>query len=224
MLHAHAPLGQVEEVGPDVGHLAAGVFVPPAEGEVAALLGVGDQRCLAEPRVPIQMGWGLLGLERSTLGVLAQPDDHAPQLADAPGGDRFAGEALDVVAAEAGADLEGAAGLLDRALQELALVDRERQRLFAVDVLARPARGGGHGGVPVVGRADHDHVDVAAVQQLAIVLVQGGLGAEVLDGLLADLAVHVADGHHVAEGRGVVGDHGPLVAHPDGPDAEAVVF
>ena len=49
VLHAHGPLGQVKKMRSDVGLLAACVFVPPTESEVAAFLDVRHQRGLAEP-------------------------------------------------------------------------------------------------------------------------------------------------------------------------------
>src|SRR5262249_40300534 len=72
----------------------------------------------------------------------------------------------------------------------------------AVDVLA-----GLHGvnadlGVPVVGRADDDGVDVAAVEQLAVVLAHVGLllaDVPVVPGLLGVLPVDVADGQDIDE-------------------------
>ncbi len=51
-----------------------------------------------------------------------------------------------------------------------ALDDRHRQRLLDVDVLAGPAGGDHLDGVPVVGRRDHDGVDVLAIEHRAEVL------------------------------------------------------
>ena len=42
VVHAEAPLGDVVVMGAPVGHLAAGVFVPPAELVMAAFLDVID--------------------------------------------------------------------------------------------------------------------------------------------------------------------------------------
>ena len=72
-------------------------------------------------------------------------------------------------------DLEDAAGLLDDLFDQLAFVDRQRQRLFAVDVLAGQHRFDGDLRVPVIRRGDHHRVDVFAVEDLAIVLVAVGL-------------------------------------------------
>ena len=47
-----APLGDVVVMGAPVGHLAAGVFVPPAEFVMAALLDVIDLRRRAQARSP----------------------------------------------------------------------------------------------------------------------------------------------------------------------------
>src|SRR6516164_1741535 len=53
-VHTQAPLGDVIVVGAPVGHLAAGVIVPPAEVVEAALRVVLDLRRLPEPEVPVQ--------------------------------------------------------------------------------------------------------------------------------------------------------------------------
>ena len=73
------------------------------------------------------------------------------------------------VAALLRADLHDAARLLDDLAEDLAFVDRQRQRLLGVDVLAGLAGGDVDGRVPMVGRAVDDHVDVVAVEQLAVV-------------------------------------------------------
>ena len=68
------PLGDIDVVGAPVGHLAAGVFVPPAELVVRARVAVGiagrlvpvvDQRGLTEPALEVEGGrdvglWGLI--------------------------------------------------------------------------------------------------------------------------------------------------------------------
>ena len=68
-----------------------------------------------------------------------------------------------------GADLEHAAGFFHGLRQNLAFVDRQRQRLFAVDVFAGPQGVEGDLHVPVVGRADGDDLHILAIEQFAIV-------------------------------------------------------
>ena len=69
--------------------------------------------------------------------------------------------------------------------------------------------------VPVVGRAVGDDVDVLAIQQLAIVLVDVGLAAERVLDLFGMLQVDIADGHHVAQLGGLAGDGAAPAAHAD---------
>ena len=64
-VEAHAPEGDVVVVGPPVGDGAAGVVVPEAEGDVAALGDVLDQGGLAEPHVPVERLGRFLGGERA---------------------------------------------------------------------------------------------------------------------------------------------------------------
>src|SRR5207249_1535002 len=70
-VHAEAPLGDVVVVGAPVGHLAAGILVPPAELVVAALLDVVDRGGLAEPEVPVEPLGHRGRRERALLGVVA---------------------------------------------------------------------------------------------------------------------------------------------------------
>ena len=65
VLHADGPLADVDVVGAPVGHLAAGVLVPPAEVAVAAMLAIVDLRRLAQPHVPVQLGGRLDRGERA---------------------------------------------------------------------------------------------------------------------------------------------------------------
>src|SRR5207244_6980535 len=90
----------------------------------------------------------------------------------------------------------------------LALVDGEGQGLLAVHVLAGAHGGDGDEGVPVVGRADGDRVDVAVLQQLAEVLDSAAVAADEAGGVVAVVPVHVADGDelHAALAHGVLHD------------------
>ena len=106
-----------------------------------------------------------------------------------------------VLAPLLGADLEDPAGLLHHRAELLPLVDRQGQRLLAVNVLAGPERGDRDRGVPVVGRADRDDVDVVAIEQLAVVFVDVALARAdllVVAGGLGVRAIDVAEGQDVA--------------------------
>ena len=71
------------------------------------------------------------------------------------------------------AGLEDAVVLPGRVDAPLALGQRQRERLLAVDVLARLHRLDRRDRVPVLGRGDADRVDVLAADQLAEVGVRG---------------------------------------------------
>ncbi len=203
VLHADGPLADVDVVGAPVGELAAGVLVPPAEIAVAPLLAVVDLGRLAEPHVPVQLGGGLRHGERAAGRAVADGRRDLPDLADPARADHGHGQQEHpvVVAPLLGADLDDPAGLLGDLAELLALVDGQRQRLLAVDVLARPHGVDADLGVPVVGRADDDGVDILAIEELAVVLVDVGLplaDATVGLGLLGVALVDVADGQEVA--------------------------
>ena len=130
------------------------------------------------------------------------------------------------------AGLEDALVLARRVDAPLALGERERERLLAVDVLARLARLDRRDRVPVLRRGDADGVDVLARDQLAEVGVRV---AALVVGLLAEYAfstrllacsrrvrVHLADRQrlHVAEpeqlGQVVVVGHLAAADEADG--------
>ena len=171
-----------------VGHLAAGVFVEPAEfvrrpavdHPVPPLaFHVVGQRGRPEPEVPVQafghidLGDGVAG------GVAADARLDLLDLADAAVPHQLAGEAefAAELAALLAADLENPAGVLGDLDHGLALVDGEGERLLAVDVLLFAHGLDGDEGVPVVGHGDGDGVDVRVVQQLSEVLVALGVEA-----------------------------------------------
>ena len=70
------------------------------------------------------------------------------------------------------ANLEYAAGFFDNLLDELAFIDRQRERLFAIDILAGFHRLNRYLRVPMVRRSDHDRIDIFAIENLAIVAIR----------------------------------------------------
>jgi hypothetical protein len=114
-------------------------------------------------------------------------------------------------------DAGGAGGLG----QGAGLVQRVRERLLRVDVLAGVDRRHRDDGVRVVGRADGYGVDVVGllVEHLAEILVAAGVGV-IGEGLLAAFLVDVAQGDDVALEPCKLGDLCP--AHPAAADAREV--
>ncbi len=166
---------------------------------------------------------GLLHGKRTAGLVLAQHDRHLAELANASLAHQFASRAQVMIAALPRAHLHDAAGFLDHLAKQLAFVDRERQRLFAVHVLAGAAGVDQHPRMPVIGRANHHHVNVGPLEQPTVVFKQLGLAAELLAGFFGDLAIDVGNGHHVSLGLRFVGDHRTLVTHANGANAETIV-
>ncbi len=91
------------------------------------------------------------------------------------------------------AHLGDALVLLGRGHHGPALGDPVRQRLLAVDVLAGLAGQDGRDRVPVVGRGDHDGVDILAVEHLAEIVVGLRLAVGRRLGPPQMRLVHVAD-------------------------------
>ncbi len=133
-------------------------------------------------------------------------------------GDRLQ-EALVAFGPLHGADLEDPAGLLDDLLDQLPFVDRQRERLFAVDVLAGLHRLDRDLRVPVIGRGDHHRVDVFAIEDLAIVFVGVRLLALLLFRLLdvfgQHLRVDIGQGREIGERNRLRGDRPALIAKAD---------
>jgi hypothetical protein len=217
-----------------VGHLAAGVFVPPAVGVVAAFGDIVHQRARPQPHIPVQprRDWGDA---EGAAWVAADATLDAADLADAAVADQLSGqaEAAVVLGALLAAGLQDAAGLPGYPHQLLALVDRQGQRLLQVHVLAASHRLDGDEGVPVVGGGDGDGLDVAVLQQAAVVLEPAHFPEAVHPHLLAGTvevaAVHVAGGDVLdvpTEGAGLVVDAQTAAlrrADADGGHVDAVV-
>ena len=92
-------------------------------------------------------------------------------------------------------DLHHALGIAHRGDQRRAFFDRVRDGLLAVDVFAGAHTGDGDGHVPVVGRGDHDGVDILTVEDLAVVEVGERVGGGVLGfGFQAARFINVAAG------------------------------
>ena len=157
-----------------------------------------------------------------------------PHFADPPAADQLAGQRIMGVllaGSQLAAGLEHAIELADRLDHRRAFVDRQRQRLLAIHVLARLARLDRRDGVPMVGRGDEHGVDVLAGEHVAEVVVLvaafGARGGAVvlvdpLLGVAAAVGVDVADGQNAnvvePEKRGdvkAVGLH-PQADHADG--------
>src|SRR5262249_49930124 len=78
-----------------------------------------------------------------------------------------------------------------------ALGDAQRQRLLDADVLAGLAGVGGHQGVAGVGSADDDGVEVATVEELAVVAELLRVGTNLLGGEVDVGLIDVAHGDDV---------------------------
>ena len=75
----------------------------------------------------------------------------------------------------------------------LSLVNREGERLLAVDVFARSKGGGSNNGVPVVGSTDHNRINVFALQDFAEIVILRAVGSEPGSGFLQMLLVNVTN-------------------------------
>ena len=144
---------------------------------------------------------------------MRQPDVDVLELSDASVADQLAREPEVFVAPLLAAGLENALRVAHGLHEALALVNRQRQRLLAVNILARLERGEVHERVPVVRRAVDDNMHIIALEQLAEILVELRLGPSLL-GLREVRVVHVAHGEHLAERR-------RLARYPPAPPAAA---
>ena len=95
-------------------------------------------------------------------------------------------------------DLNDSPGLFLNLANQFAFVDRQCQRLFAVDIFA-----GVHGfnqwfGVPVIGSRDVNDFDVVAFQHLSIIRMHGGFATtEFVVGLLSATGIGIRNGDQI---------------------------
>lgn len=204
IVHAEAPLGDIEMVGAKVGHLSAGVV--PEEAEVVVdpfgvvrALGSGP-----EPKVIVELGGsGRIGNRRSGKIDIGNSHFDGGNFAQGPATSQGAGDvevfARALLAACLDDPLVFAGGVDDGPT----LFDGEGEGLFAVDMLAGFTGIDGDAGVPVVRGGDDDRVDVLVVEDAAIIPNGNGrLSVRFLHpvgGLGEALAVDIADGDDVLE-------------------------
>jgi hypothetical protein len=101
--------------------------------------------------------------------------------------------------------LQNTAGFLGHARQPLSFVDRERQGLFAIHILARAHGRSGDQGMPVIdGAAEHD-IDVPPLEDTAKVLRRLGLRPAFFGGRKLRI-VDIAQRHDPAERLSPFGD------------------
>ena len=113
---------------------------------------------------------------------------------------------------------------LDHPAQSLAFVDGQRERFLAVDVDSGLRGVDGDLRVPVIGRGNEHDVDLLLLEHPAVVLVDLRRAAETRPGLLADVPIHVGDGHDVAVRPGFLGNYRTLVTQAHGGNPKAIVF
>src|SRR5690606_8454323 len=132
------PQRDVDVMCAPVGELAAGVFVPPAEVAVTALVSIVDERRLSEPAFPVELAGGIVLFEGSA--AVAAVDAHSDSLHVA---DQSLLDHVDrpqeafTVAAQLRANEEHLVGVpAAGAADELIFLERERERLLAENALA----------------------------------------------------------------------------------------
>ena len=182
---AEEVLHRIQEVLPHVAQTALVEVPVAAEGAVAAMRVIRDERRGAAIHVPVEVRRHRLGLELGLAGPeIDLPLDAADRreanrqraAEDATGDDaldlasRADSVVIRPVEAEPGVHAERHAGLLDDAAQGDTLADRARQGLLAPDGLAAPGRHGGDDAVPVRRRADVDDVGIGQRDHFAEIL------------------------------------------------------
>ena len=186
------------------------------------------------PQIPVDTIGSLLVAEVARPGRAADADAYGANRADAAAAHILDGFAE--MAAELGSLL--AAGLEDdvvvacRRHHRASLGNGQRQRLLAIDVLARPRRQHRRDVMPVVRRRDDDGVDVAAIEQLAKIDKRGAAAIRTrlafrrirpmhaLDGILAPLPMDIADRNDLHAAIAEKALQVPASHHADADEAE----
>ena len=238
---SNRPLGNVDVMRAPVGQLAARVFVPPAKLVMTSRLfllpllpdAVIDQRRLAEPLLPIQVFWhvGLgnrLARRRAANGALDAldlPQPSRPAERDRPQETMNLRLVVVVFAPLLSADLKDAIRFVKHLANLLAFSNGQRQRLLAVNVFPSLHRFDGDFRMPMVGRDNGHHVDVFAVEYLAVVFKDGNLvlafglllcrpgvfRIDVADSNRVGILLCLADNLPPAAARADATQHGPLI-------------
>ena len=173
---------------------------------------------LAQPEVPVQFLGRLPAVERPARDGVAHGRlgrEFAAQASAAGDGHGFEKGPLEL-APLLRAHLKHPAALLHRPADDLALLDRQRQRFFAIHVLAGLHCIDGDLDVPMVGRADGDGLHVPAVEHLAVILIDLALAAELLGEVVGVAQMHVGAGDHVTQPCGLAANIRAAPAHADG--------
>lgn len=228
---AHGPESDVDEVDAPVGHETAGIVPEPAEVEVEAVFVEGAGGCGAEPEVVIDAGGdgGVGGAAGVLDPVEVGPAADLADFADLSGADQFDGFGIVLAAAPVGAHLGDAIVAAGGIAEDAAFADGGGEGLFDVNILASLEGGEGGDGVPVIGGADGDDVDVLAFDDTAEVFRGGGAGVafgfEAFEGVGDALVINVADGGDLdfPGGEEGVGDGTGDAAAADDAEANAVV-
>ena len=176
------------------------------------------------PQVPIQLRRRIVDGERASDLVLPEYHLHTLQLSQSTLANQFDRLAKPMVATLPRADLDNAARFLNHFANQLAFVDRQCQRLLAVDVLTGAACIDEHLRVPMVGGADGYYIDVVAGEQVLIIFVNLRSAAETSASLLQDVPIDVAEGNEVAMGLRLQGNHGSLIPQTDTTDVWAIIL
>ena len=209
MAEFERPDGGVEGVRAAVAH-HADAEVPPAAPDFRMIGGVvGPMRGRTEPEVPVEFvrkgrGVGGPGSPLGTPGGMAPgvvgkvaPGIDLADLADGAVPNPFADEADAFAGVALVAHLSGEFALARGLGQGAGLVDIVSERFLEVNVFAGLEGGQGDDGMGVVGRGDHDRLDVLLfIEHLAVVGPDSCLGIffEDFGGVVV---VHVAQGDDV---------------------------
>ena len=143
----------------------------------------------SEPQIPVQTCWHLLRGQVVRLGAVAHVGLHQRYLAQTSLANNIG--RMDELSHRTlhAAHLKYTVVLTHGLHQLLTLIDRERQGLLKIYVLARTARGDGDDGMLVVGRGDNHGVDILTGQNLLVADIHVEF---VLDAVVRIILVHAA--------------------------------
>ena len=225
VVHPQSPLGDVEMVSPPVGHGSARVVAPPAPVDRVNLAVVRAIRSRADPHIPVHVI--RRGLGRQVARFARAPDVYLDRvhLADSAATDQLACQTKVVRRPLLAADLEDP-GIPPRIVHHRPpFAHGQRQRLFAIDVLACLASVDADQRMPVVGHGDEHRIEVLAVEQFAEVPVRLATARHPRRPVGQKLGVRIAKSDR--PNRRILHDHLEMVAaHPvdaDVPEVEPIV-
>ena len=103
----------------------------------------------------------------------------------------------------------------------LAFIDRQSERLFAINIFTGSASVHQHFCMPVIRSSNQHDIDVIRCQQIYVALKQFRSTAKRSASLFTNVTINIANGHHITVFTSFLCNHGALITQTDGSNPRA---